>query len=178
MNQFDQDIKEKINAKQYPYKAQYWKAFKRHSGMSLLGTGAKVALFGGIGTAVLGTVLFFALRQPANETISQKQNLPVVVEKTVADSTLDTEVVVLDESKVKDEQTPVSNKISTNNDNKEEDVLIDAPDLSEEAVTKPLPSQKPVVKPINYGKPLQILVDTISSNDFPDYKAKPADELF
>lgn len=178
MNQFDQDIKEKVNAKQYSYKAQYWKAFKRHSGMSLLGTGAKIALFSGMGAAVLGTALFFALRQPDNEAISKTQNQPVIVEEMVADSTSDIEIVVFDESKVKDEQTSVSNRISTNNDKEEKDVLIEVPAFSEEAVTKPLPSQKPVVKTINYGKPLQILVDTISSNDFPDYKTKPADELF
>ncbi len=178
MNQFDQNIKEKINAKNYPYKAKYWKAFKRHSGMSLLGTGAKVALLGGIGATVLGTVLFFALQRPANEAVFKTQNQPVVVEEMISDSISEIEVTVIEKPKVKDEQTSVSNKISANNEKKEKDVLIEVPAFSEEAVTKALPSQKPVIKPIHYGKPLQILVDTISSNDFPDYKTKPADELF
>lgn len=178
MNQFDQDIKEKINTKQYPYKEQYWKTYKKHSGMSLLGTGAKVAVFGFMGAVLFSTALFFALRPNGNNAIFTTPNPEILVEEIVTDSTCNTEIPIVESPKVKNEQTSILNRISNNNNNDKNDVLINVPAFSEEAVTKPLPSSKPMVKPINYGKPLQILVDTISSNEFPDYKAKPADELF
>lgn len=178
MNQFDKNIKDKISAKQYPYKAQYWKAFKKHSGMSVWSTGMKVAVFSVMGAAILGTALFFALRPNGNEAVSTPPIPEVQVEEIVADSTCIIENPVVESPKVKDEQTSISNGLSANKTSEEKDVLIEVPAFSEEPVTQPLTKGKNKAKPVNYGRPLHILVDTISSNDFPDYKAKPADEIF
>ena len=56
MNQFDQEIKDKINSKSYEYKPQAWKAFKKQSGMPMMSTGAKIALMGSVAAVITGSV--------------------------------------------------------------------------------------------------------------------------
>jgi cytoskeletal protein RodZ len=175
MDQFDQEIKNILNSKTYSYKPQAWSAFKRHSGMPAMSIGAKIGLFGGIAAAIVGGILFFTLPHPVesitdNSIAAHEQNTsdptladtvsPIVSSETVAT----TEPIVTASPKPKQSysQTPTSSE------------SFEHSQASATAPTQPRPATQ---QPSHYGRPLEILVDTISSNDFPDYPAKPADML-
>ena len=176
MNQFDQEIRDKLNSKTYNYKPQAWNAFKRHNNMPVMSAGAKVGLFGGIAAAVVGGILFFALPRPV-ETVSDtaivahEPNTDELISTDTLTSTESTEPIMAAESTVavassRKQQSPVQ-KTS-------EEQTPTQPQATEVAPTQTKPIKK---QSTYYGRPLEILVDTISSNDFPDYQAKPADML-
>jgi len=180
MDQFDQIIKEKINDKSYDYRPQAWKSFKHSSGMPMLGTGAKLAL-SAAAVAVVGTVLYFSL-SPNPEP--QEAVVTLCEEQKSENQQIDT--IDLAENVVSEEVT-------------EETVASPCPTPAAAATapahSKPQPQQtvaeevpaenneptqprqpRHITRTVQY-RPLEILVDTISSIDFPDYKAKPTDML-
>lgn len=179
MDQFDQIIKEKINDKSYDYRPQAWKSFKHSSGMPMMGTGAKLAL-SAAAVAVVGTVLYFSLSQKPEP---QETVVTLCEEQKTENQQIDT--IDLAENLVSEEVT-------------EETVASPCPtpaDAAAPAQPKPEPQQtvaeevpaendessqprqpRRITRTVHY-RPSEILVDTISSIDFPDYKAKPADML-
>ncbi|MBP5650030.1 MAG: hypothetical protein J6X01_03000 [Bacteroidales bacterium] len=176
MDQFDQIIKEKINDKSYDYRPQAWKSFKHSSGMPMLGTGAKLAL-SAAAVAVVGTVLYFSL-SPNPEP--QETNVTVCEEQKSENQQMDTtdlaENVVLEEVT---EET-VASSCST-------PAVVTSPaqpkPQAQQTVAEEVPAEsnestqpRRITRTVHY-RPSEILVDTISSIDFPDYKAKPADML-
>lgn len=182
MNQFDQEIKDKINSKKYDYQPQAWKSFKRQSGMPMMSVGAKVGLFGGIAAAIItGSVLFFTLpsnntpktnntiiaqeQVSENQTVNQNIDTVEYTEITEANNTIKittkTVTPTVTVSTTPSSQTPAQAQVQTQTSTQ--------PQVQVPTQTKPQPTY--------YGRPLEILVDTISSIDFPDYKNKPADIL-
>ena len=177
MDQFDQIIKEKINDKSYDYRPQAWKSFKHSSGMPMLGTGAKLAL-SAAAVAVVGTVLYFSLSpnpepQETMVTVCEEQkteNQPIdtidlaenmVLEEVAEETTVpscSTPAVAASPVQPKPQQTVAEEVPAENNES-----------------TQPRQPRR-ITRTVHY-RPSEILVDTISSIDFPDYKAKPADML-
>lgn len=176
MDQFDQIIKERINDKSYDYRPRAWKSFKQSSGMPMLGTGAKLAL-SAAAVAVVGTVLYFSFN-PKPEP--QEAVVTVCEEQKTENQQIDT--IDLAENVVSEEVT-------------EETVAAPCPTPTAPVQAKPQPQQtvaeeipaendessqprqpRRITRTVHY-RPTEILVDTISSIDFPDYKAKPADML-
>lgn len=177
MNQFDQEIRDKINSKNYDYQPQAWKAFKKKSGLPMMSTGAKASLFGGIAAAIVGGVLFFTLvtspdRQTSDSVVLSSQQTNIQQDNTFNT----TEYAELDDTLEQIAEAPHSRPTTPQSQPKAQHNNISAEAIAEEA-TDNVSTVKPQSKPIYYGRPLEILVDTISSNDFPDYKAKPADML-
>ncbi len=176
MTQFDQEIKDKLNSKTYSYKPQAWSAFKRHSGMPLMSAGAKASLIGGIAAALVGVVLFIVLPRPVDSvsdttTVSNEPNAVELILTDTASPVAVPETVTSTEPVV---AAVPSHKPKASAQNPAQPVTTEQPQTSTEA---PSQSKPAVQQPSYYGRPLEILVDTISSNDFPDYKAKPADML-
>lgn len=177
MNQFDQKIRDKINSKSYNYQPQAWKVFKQKSGMPMLSTGAKAGLFGGIAAAIVGSVLFFTLvtgpdQQTAEPVVLNNQRTDIQQDNTFNN----TEYAELNDTVEQIAEAPHSYPTPPQSQPKAQHNNISAEAIAEEP-TDNVTTVKPQPKPIYYGRPLEILVDTISSNDFPDYKAKPADML-
>lgn len=178
MNQFDKEIKNKINSKTYDYQPSAWRAFKHHSGMSLLSTGAKLGIGGGIAAAITGGVLFFTLPsndKPVANTIAIEQNEQnddinintnsdtINAETDNTKAVTPTAPLTINEDSPKAIQTPVRPQ--------------DQPPIQTQSKAQP-PIQtqsKAQPQPVYNIRPLEILVDTISSMDFPDYETKPAD---
>lgn len=179
MDQFDKIIKDKLKDKSYDYTSQAWKSFKHSSGMPMMGTGAKLAL-SAAAVAVVGTVLYFSLSQKPEP---QETVVTLCEEQKTENQQIDT--IDLAENLVSEEVT-------------EETVASPCPtpaDAAAPAQPKPEPQQtvaeevptenneptqprqpRHITRTVHY-RPTEILVDTISSIDFPDYKAKPADML-
>ena len=179
MNQFDQEIKDKINSKSYEYKPQAWKAFKKQSGMPMMSTGAKIALVGSVAAVITGSVLFFTLPsnnkpETDNNIIAQEQ----VSENQTTNQNIDTveftEIAEADNTLENTAETvsPTIAVATTTKTQTPEQVQV--PTQTQTQVQVPAQT-KP--QPTYYGRPLEILVDTISSIDFPDYETKPADML-
>lgn len=190
MDQFDQTIKDKINSASYDYQPQAWRSFKRSSGMPTLGVGAKLAI-GSAAVAVVGGTLFFTLHENDNrygqednyiQTVNQQApEAKTILQDTVliannsleeADSSQIVEVKPMSTSTAKLSSPQAAQHPVTTQQNSTTDEV-------PAQTTTPTPTQtRPATKPNTYyGRPLEILVDTISSIDFPDYKAKPADML-
>lgn len=181
MDQFDKLIKDKINSKSYEYKPQAWKAFKKQSGMPMMSTRAKIALVGSVAAVITGSVLFSTLpsnnkpetdntiiaQEQVSENQTTNQNIDTVefIETAEADNTLEstaeTVYPTVAVATIANTQTP-------------EQVQVPAQTQTQTQVQVPVQT-KP--RPTYYGRPLEILVDTISSIDFPDYETKPADML-
>lgn len=190
MDQFDQTIKDKINSASYDYQPQAWRSFKRSSGMPTLSAGAKFAI-GSAAVAVVGGTLFFTLHE--NDNRYGQENNPI---QTVNQQAPDTEnifqdtILIADNSleEVDNSQSVDVKPVSTSTTKPSSPQAAQHPVTSQQtSTTDETPAQtttpthtqaRPAAKPNTYyGRPLEILVDTISSIDFPDYKAKPADML-
>lgn len=175
MDQFDKIIKDKLKDKSYDYTSQAWKSFKHSSGMPMMGTGAKLAL-SAAAVAVVGTVLYFSL-SPKPEP--QETVVTVCEEQKTENQQIDTidlaenvvSEAVTDEAVATSCPTPSSPATpKSQNTQIAEETPAENPESSQ-------PRQpKHITRTIHY-RPTEILVDTISSIDFPDYKAKPADML-
>ena len=175
MDQFDKIIKDKLNNKSYDYQPQAWKSFKHSSGMPMWSTGAKLALSAAV-VAVVGTVLYFSLSpnpdpQEAVVTVCEEQKTEnqqidtIDLAENVVSEEFANETVKTSHSGTSSPSTPKSQ----NTQNTEE--------TSADNTESSQPHQpKHITRTVHY-RPSEILVDTISSIDFPEYKAKPADML-
>ena len=174
MDQFDKIIKDKLNDKSYDYQPKAWRSFKHSSGMPMLSTGAKLALTAVVVT-IVGSILYFTLApnpQPQEaavtafneqktdnqqvDTIELTENVGNVVDGNIATS-CPTSTVSQSQSKPQT-QTPGNGTSAGNNEPVE-------------------PHQPKHISKTIYYHPTEILVDTISSIDFPDYEVRPADML-
>ena len=187
MDQFDKLIKDKINSKSYEYKPQAWKSFKHQSGMPMVSTAAKIAIVGSSAAVITGSVLFFTLPsdntpESDNTIIAQEQ----ISEPQNNDQSIDTVdfVEIAEVEKTIDTPTePATPAVAATNKPKTQ-VPAQAqaqpqtqPQAQTQAQTPTQAKSKPQPQSNYYGRPLRILVDTISSIDFPDYETKPADML-
>lgn len=181
MDQFDKIIKDKINSKSYDYTPQAWKAFKQNSGMPMMSSGVKFTLIVATASAIIGSVLYYTL-VPNH---GPQENPAIVCNGENTDNqqidTIEANVTVATEN-VSEQLTETtcptpspSHKPTTAQTQSQTTVENETPTEN----TEPAQPQKPQqsAKTIYYGRPLEILVDTISSMDFPEYKAKPADML-
>ena len=178
MNQFDKLIKDKINSKSYDYQPKAWRTFKRQSGMPMLSTGAKLGIGVGIATSIMGGILYFAL--PSNDN-STTEVVTITQEKQVENQDIDTNSqtntaeieLITTENVPNSSSTPKTSQAQPQIQTQTQSQF--QSQAQPQAITKP--QEKTTPQPIYYGRPLEILVDTISSIDFPDYEVKPADML-
>lgn len=179
MNQFDQEIKDKINSKSYEYKPQAWKSFKHQSGMPMMSTGAKIALMGSVAAVITGSVLFFT--SPSNNKPETDNNI-IAQEQVSENQTTNQNIDTVEFTEIAEADNTVENTAETisptiavaTTTNTQTPEQIQVPSQTQTQVQVPAQT-KP--QPTYYGRPLEILVDTISSIDFPDYETKPADML-
>lgn len=179
MNQFDQEIKDKINSKSYEYKPQAWKSFKHQSGMPMMSTGAKIALMGSVAAVITGSVLFFT--SPSNNKPETDNNI-IAQEQVSENQTTNQNIDTVEFTEIAEADNTVENTVETisptiavaTRANTQTPEQVQVPSQTQTQVQVPAQT-KP--QPTYYGRPLEILVDTISSIDFPDYETKPADML-
>ena len=176
MDQFDDIIKEKINNKSYNYTPQAWRSFKRQSGMPVLGIGAKLALTA-VSVTIVGIGLYFIMSQkpetPESSTLvtekqstdSQQIDTIAWAENVVSEDVSEETVASACPTLVSSPSTPKPQ----NNQLKEESPA----EKTESDISR---QPRHITKTIYY-RPTEILVDTISSIDFPNYESKPADML-
>ncbi|MBO4655230.1 MAG: hypothetical protein J5644_06770 [Bacteroidales bacterium] len=176
MDQFDKLIKDKINSKDYDYRPKAWKTFKRQSGMPMMSVGAKLAVTAAA-VVLVGGVLYFTLvsspgpqeattivckeQKTDNQQVDTIELAENVVPENVSEETVASAcpTLVSSPSVPKHQNTQKTEETSATN-------------------TETLQSRQPkhISKTIYY-RPSEILVDTISSIDFPDYETKPAEML-
>lgn len=179
MNQFDQEIKDKINSKSYEYKPQAWKSFKHQSGMPMMSTGAKIALMGSVAAVITGSVLFFT--SPSNNKPETDNNI-IAQEQVSENQTTNQNIDTVEFTEIAEADNTLENTAETvsptiavaTRTNTQTPEQVQVPSQTQTQVQVPAQT-KP--QPTYYGRPLEILVDTISSIDFPDYETKPADML-
>ena len=189
MDQLDKLIKDKINSKSYDYKPQAWKSFKQQSGMPMMSTAAKIAIMGSSAAVITGSVLFFTLPsdntpESDNTIIAQEQ----ISEPQNADQNIDTvdfaEIAEIENS-IATPSEPATPTVAATTKPKTQ-VPSQAqtqaqpqtqPQVQTQVQTPTQTKPKPQPQSYYYGRPLRILVDTISSIDFPDYETKPAEML-
>ena len=187
MNQFDQEIKNRINSKSYDYQPQAWKSFKHQSGMPMVSTAAKIAIVGSSAAVITGSVLFFTL--PSNNT-PESDNTIIAQEQISEPQNNDQNIDTVDFAEI----AKVENTIDTSTEPATSAVAATTkpktqvpaqaqaqpqtqPQAQTQAQTPTQAKPKPQPQSNYYGRPLRILVDTIASIDFPDYETKPADML-
>lgn len=190
MDQFDQTIKDKINSASYDYQPQAWRSFKRSSGMPTLSVGAKLAI-GSAAVAVVGGTLFFTLHENDNRYGQENNPIQTVNQQVPETENILQDTVLIANNSVEEtdnSQTVNVKPVSTSTAKSSSPQTAQRPAATPQtSITDEAPAQtttpthtqvRPAAKPNTYyGRPLEILVDTISSIDFPDYKAKPADML-
>ena len=185
MDQFDKLIKDKINSKSYDYKPQAWKSFKHQSGMPMMSTAAKIALVGSAAAVVTGSVLFFTL--PSNDT-PESDNTILVQEQISEQQNTDQNIDTVNYTEIAEAESTLEATTETATPavavtSKPKTQAPSQPQPQAEAETEaqaqtPIQTKpKPQPQSYYYGRPLRILVDTISSIDFPDYETKPAEML-
>ena len=176
MDQFDKIIKDKINGKTYDYQPQAWRSFKRQSGMPMMGVGAKLAMTAA-SVAIVGVGLYFILKQKPEP---QESSIIVAEKQKTDNQQVDTiefaENAVLEEVSEETVVTVSPSLVSSSSKSKPQNNQI-----AEETPAENTESDKPrqpkhITKTIHY-RPLEILVDTISPFDYPDYGTKPAEML-
>ena len=177
MNQFDQEIRDKINNKSYEYQPQAWKAFKQKSGMPMMSIGVKSGLLCGIAAAIVGGVLYFTLSSGSDQQTPESITHNTQQTDNKPDNTINpTENTGLNDTleQIFEASHPIP--AAPQSQPKPQDKI--STEATAKETTESSNSVKPQPKPIHtYGRPLEILVDTISSIDFPDYKPQPADML-
>ena len=176
MDQFDKIIKDKINNKSYNYTPKAWKSFKRQSGMPMMGVGAKLALTA-VSVAIVGVGLYFILAQNPEP---QEAVVTVCEEQNTDNQQIDT--IELAESMVSEDvseetvasacPTPVSSPSTPKHQNTQ-----NAEGTAADNTETLQPHQPRHISKTIYYRPTEILVDTISTIDFPDYGTKPAEML-
>lgn len=176
MNQFDQEIKNRINSHSYEYKPQAWRSFKHRSGMPMMSVGAKLALTAA-SVAIVGGVLYVTLSStPDNPETTTFVNEIQNTDNQQNDTINLAEYVAIDNTEEDtiepSHPTPIITQPQTT---AQTQATVET--STESNPVKPQPKPIPAVRPVYYGRPLEILVDTISSIDFPDYEVRPADML-
>jgi cytoskeletal protein RodZ len=177
MNQFDQEIKNKINSQSYEYKPQAWKAFKKQSGMPMMSASTKIALVGCAAAIITGSVLFFTL--PSNNT-PETDNSVIAQEQVSEDKSINQNIDTIEFTEIAE----ANNTLKSTTNTATPTVTVATRPGSQTPIQAQTPTQPQTqvptqtkAQPTYYGRPLEILVDTISSIDFPDYETKPADML-
>ena len=176
MDKFDEIIKEKINSKSYEYTPKAWKSFKRQSGMPMMGVGTKLALTA-ISVAIVGVGLYFILAhnpepQESTTIVTEAQK----TEKQQVDTIELAENMVMED--VSEETVasacpiPVSSPSTPKHQNTQ-----NAEGTAADNTETLQPHQPRHISKTIYYRPTEILVDTISPFDFPDYGTKPAEML-
>lgn len=193
MDQFDKIIKDKIKDISYDYQPKAWRSFKHSSGMPAISVGAKFAI-GGAAIALAGGGLFVALHENNSPAGPEIDNSPAVYTQTAENKEFNKDTLLLANEIPSEEKQEIVESIASsspltsskpshssaaqaNASSQQNNVTTTADGTTAKPNTPSNTKPTPTTKPIYYGRPLEILVDTISSIDFPDYEVKPADML-
>lgn len=88
---FDKLIKEKVEEKHFDYSEKAWRSFKKSSGMSSVGAGAKIAIAisAAIITGGIAVFTYLSNRQPAETANKATQTVPedsITIETPITDT--------------------------------------------------------------------------------------------
>lgn len=162
MTEFDQIIKKKIEEKEYPYSAASWHNFARKAGLKSALTVSHTILVTVLSVAVVAVGSWFGIRhfsapKPV-EPVTVVDSLPEEPAPVIVDSSS-----IENETVAPAEDTLVSAvKASTPRCIKDEQVK-ETP--SADTVSKSKPVRKPILRPKNPRRILEIDPDTIKSNE-------------
>lgn len=165
MTDFDQLIKEKVNKKEYPYSASSWHRFTQKAGLKSALTVSKSLIIGVASVAVIATGTWLGIRYfspspapaPAIETSMDELPAP---EPVLAAT--DTAVLETEETAVPKTSAPAPSgktaKPAVKNEKPETPANTDT-------IAASKPDRKPILRPKNPRRILEIDPDTIKSND-------------
>lgn len=160
MTDFDQIIKEKVEQKEYPYSASSWHSFAKKAGLKSVLTTSQSIFIAVLSVAIIAVGSWFGIRLfSASDEVA-----PVSVEQLPAEKpvlAVDT-VAVEDEEEVLDEEAvapaPICKPTSPM-------VMDETPAKVTDTVSESKPVRKPILRPKNPRRILEIDPDTIRSNE-------------
>lgn len=163
MTDFDQLIKEKIEQKEYPYSAASWHSFARKAGLKSALTVTQSVIIALVSVAIVAVGSWFGIR---HFSASDEAVPTVVMETTTAEEpalaaadTVSVEVVaeepVEEEAVTAPSRKPVAPTVT------DETHRAAATDTA----TEQKPARKPILRPKNPRRILEIDPDTIKSNE-------------
>ena len=164
MTDFDQIIKEKIEQKEYSYSASSWHNFAQKAGLKSALTVTQSVIIAVVSVAVISAGSWLGIRYLApsqeQEPVAEVtvEEVPVEDPVVVATDTVTTEV---SEEPVCTPQPVISCPKVSNPTNTPETPKATTADT----VSEPKPAKKPILRPKNPRRILEIDPDTIKSNE-------------
>lgn len=172
MKGFEELLKDKMEGANYEYKSKYWSAFKRHSGMPMLGKGAWMAL-STVGAAfIVAGGLFFGLRNHESIDTDKVQN-----NESSYNNAPDNQTIAIDSSETNvisnSTDAPIISKTTQDKSAQKavksaQTTKVDTQAIAPKSNIEKAKHQKTPV--FVSGRATVITIDSTESNDFPDYK--------
>lgn len=159
---FDQIIKQKVEQKEYPYSASSWHRFAKKAGLKSALTASQSVIIAVVSVAVISIGSWLGIRyfSPSQETAPVAE---IAVEETPAPELTAADTVVSETT----EETVVVTEPSAPSCKTAQPVMTN--EASNAPITDTVPAPKPVKKPIlrpkNPRRILEIDPDTIKSNE-------------
>ena len=161
MTDFDQIIKQKVEQKEYPYSASSWHRFAKKAGLKSALTASQSVIIAIVSVAVVSVGSWLGVRylapsqevEPTMEVIVEEVPAPAP-KLTVADTAV---------SETPEETVTVTKPTAPRH---KTEVTNEAPKATvTDTVSEPKPVKKPILRPKNPRRILEIDPDTIKSNE-------------
>ena len=162
MTDFDQIIKQKVEQKEYPYSASSWHRFAKKAGLKSALTASQSVVIAVISVAVISVGSWLGIRyfSPSQETAPVAE---IAVEETPAQELTAVDTVV---PEANEEIVIVTEPSSPSRKPIQPEVTNEAPNAPvADTVSEPKPVKKPILRPKNPRRILEIDPDTIKSNE-------------
>lgn len=164
MMDFDQIIKQKVEQKEYMYSASAWQRFAKKAGLKSALTASQSVIIAVVSVAVISVGSWLGIRYlaPSQEVVTIEE---VTVEETPAPAP---ELTAADTMVTETTKEPIEEKAVTAPCRKpvQPEVTNEAPKATiADTVSEPKPVKKPILRPKNPRRILEIDPDTIKSNE-------------
>lgn len=162
MTDFDQIIKEKVEQKKYSYSATSWHRFARKAGLKSTLTTSQSVIIAILSVVVISVGSWLGVRY-----LSPKQEAVPTVEATI-EETPAPELTLPDTAatEIAEETAPAAEVPAPKSNTPQPKVTNEAPNnTSSDTVAEPKPERKPILRPKNPRRILEIDPDTIKSNE-------------
>lgn len=159
---FDQIIKQKVEQKEYPYSASSWHRFAKKAGLKSTLTASQSVIIAIVSVAIIsvGSWLGFRYLVPSHEVAPTTE---ISVEETPAPELTAADTVVSETPEenvtVTELSTPSRKPVQPVVTNEEPKAMVT------DTVSEPKPVKKPILRPKNPRRILEIDPDTIKSNE-------------
>ena len=159
---FDQIIKQKVEQKEYPYSASSWHRFAKKAGLKSALTASQSVIIAVVSVAVISVGSWLGIRYltPSQEVAPAAE---ITVEEAPAPEPTAADTVVSETP----EETVIVTELSTPSRKPVQPVMTNEASNAPitDTVSEPKPVKKPILRPKNPRRILEIDPDTIKSNE-------------